>query len=212
MQLSESYGRVYQAVIVELVKDYVPPPWVALIQVFTWLLKKNFVINLATLSFIQVKREYYKACAHHLVGRGLHLHRGPLSVKTQETLRFIYGVETDVKPESKKSTKQLSTIIDIRVPKDDAERQQLGEKMNEIFHNFLLEGENWNLKIKMLMPWDSFLLRAVDLLLRSFIYDPCKFVSNKFRRVVYLVAPATCHFITNISASSNLFHQLELLF
>jgi hypothetical protein len=71
------------------------------------------------------------------VGRGLHLHRGPLSVKTQETLRFIYGVETDVKPDTKKSTKQLNTIIDIRVPKDDAERQQLGEKFHDFFFKFL---------------------------------------------------------------------------
>jgi len=79
---------------------------------------------------LQVKREYYKGCAHHLVGRGLFHHVGQLSAKTQETLCFLYGVEADAKkpaPASGSSSKhQLTTVIDIRVPKDESERQQLG--------------------------------------------------------------------------------------
>ena len=100
-QLSESYERVYRAMGMDVVRDYVPAPWIALVQ---------------------VKREYYQASAHHLVGRALHYHRGPLTAKTQEMLTFLYAVESDSQTKSSK----INAIIDIRVPKDDAERQQLG--------------------------------------------------------------------------------------
>lgn len=99
-QLSESYQKVYEAVSVDLVKDYVPPPWIALVQ---------------------VKREYYKASAHHFIGNGLHQHQGPLSKRTKETFSFLYA-------ENNTKSSKLNTIIDVRVPKDENERIQLGER------------------------------------------------------------------------------------
>jgi len=98
-ELSESYQRVYEAMSIDLVKDYVPPPWIGLVQ---------------------VKSQYYKGAAHQLVGRGLYHHQGELGLETQETLGFLYADTT-------KSNVKISTIIDIRVPKDDVERQQLGQ-------------------------------------------------------------------------------------
>jgi len=99
-ELSESYGRVYEAMSIELVKDYVPAPWIGLVQ---------------------VKSQYYKGAAHQLVGRGLYQHEGALDKKTQETLGFLYATD------SPNQNVKISTIIDIRIPKDDIEKQQLGE-------------------------------------------------------------------------------------
>ena len=84
---------------IELVKDYVPAPWIGLVQ---------------------VKSQYYKGAAHQLVGRGLYQHEGALDKKTQETLGFLYATD------SPNQNVKISTIIDIRIPKDDIEKQQLG--------------------------------------------------------------------------------------
>ena len=71
MQLSESYRRVYEALVVDVVKDYVPESWVALVQ---------------------VKSQYYEATAHRLVGAGLCFAlKLPVSEKTSETLSFMYS-------------------------------------------------------------------------------------------------------------------------
>lgn len=109
--MSESYQRVYEALSIEVVKDYVPDSWIALVQ---------------------VKSQYYKAMAHQLVGAGLvttidigsnRHHR--LSAKTTETLTFMYS--DDQASETTSSSKpKVSTIIDIRVPKNHAEQLQLG--------------------------------------------------------------------------------------
>lgn len=102
-QLSESYRRVYDALVVDVVKDYVPESWIALVQ---------------------VKCQYYEATAHRLVGAGLSFAlRAPLHEKTVETLSFMYS---DDEPSPPGSRSKVSTVIDIRVPKDDAERLQLG--------------------------------------------------------------------------------------
>jgi hypothetical protein len=118
--LSDSYQRVYEALSVELVKDYVPDSWIALVQ---------------------VKSQYYKATAHQMVGSGLvaGIDGRPLSLKTKETLTFMYtederatGDQTSASTSnlnfsaSKPSKDKVSTIIDIRVPKNGAEQLQLG--------------------------------------------------------------------------------------
>ena len=91
----------------ELVKDYVPDSWIALVQ---------------------VKSQYYKAMAHQLVGSGFVacINGRPLSPKTKETLIFMY-TDAGEAPSSKPS--KVSTIIDIRVPKNDAEQLQLGNSL-----------------------------------------------------------------------------------
>lgn len=113
--MSESYHRVYDALSIELVKDYVPDSWIALVQ---------------------VKSQYYKAMAHQLVGSGLvaGIDGRPLSLKTKETLTFMYSEDerTNGEPNfaghstGKPTKEKVSTIIDIRVPKNDAEQLQLG--------------------------------------------------------------------------------------
>lgn len=135
-QLSDSYQRVYEALSVELVKDYVPDSWIALVQ---------------------VKSQYYKATAHQMVGSGLvaGIDGRPLSLKTKETLTFMYtedervsggGGETRASTSnlnftsSKPSKDKVSTIIDIRVPKNGAEQLQLGNQKK--FQYFFFFGEN----------------------------------------------------------------------
>ena len=132
-QLSDSYQRVYEALSVELVKDYVPDSWIALVQ---------------------VKSQYYKATAHQMVGSGLvaGIDGRPLSLKTKETLTFMYtedervsgGGETRANStsnlnftSSKPSKDKVSTIIDIRVPKNGAEQLQLGNRKKSFSISFL---------------------------------------------------------------------------
>lgn len=121
--MSESYQRVYEALSIELVKDYVPDSWIALVQ---------------------VKSQYYEATAHQMVGSGLvaSIDGRPLSLKTKETLTFMYtederasGGDANASSTSnlnfsasKASKDKVSTIIDIRVPKNGAEQLQLGNK------------------------------------------------------------------------------------
>lgn len=113
-QLSEAYQRVYEALVVDLVKDYVPESWIALVQ---------------------VKSQYYEAVAHRSVGSGLCFAKGALTGKTMETLSFMY---CDDEPEPAGSRPKVSTVIDIRVPKDDAERLQLGMYILFLFLSFSL--------------------------------------------------------------------------
>ncbi|EFX87285.1 hypothetical protein DAPPUDRAFT_43798, partial [Daphnia pulex] len=76
-ELSDSYQRVYEALSIELVKDYVPDSWIALVQ---------------------VKSQYYEATAHQMVGSGLvaSIDGRPLSLKTKETLTFITIIDIRV--------------------------------------------------------------------------------------------------------------------
>lgn len=99
---------MYEALSIELVKDYVPDSWIALVQ---------------------VKSQYYKATAHQLVGAGLVTTidgRHHLSPKTVETLSFMYSDDQTSETSPPSGKPKVSTIIDIRVPANDNEQLQLG--------------------------------------------------------------------------------------
>lgn len=156
-ELSESYKRVYDALSIELVKDYVPESWIALVQ---------------------VKSQYYKATAHQCVGTGLSYgdDRGrPLSAKTIELLTFLYSDSDDSSTDShhhhhhhnssSSSSKSMSTVTDIRVPKDDVERLQLG--LTHLRESVLLHEESLRLQrmcreLKKRDHLSTFLRRAYD--------------------------------------------------
>ncbi|XP_008195133.1 rhophilin-2 isoform X2 [Tribolium castaneum] len=66
------------------------------------------------ISLVQVKKEYYTGMAHYHVASGvLHKEAAKMSPTTKTTLQFLHA-ET------------ASTQLDIRLPKDDAERRLLG--------------------------------------------------------------------------------------
>jgi len=79
-----------------------------------------------------VKSQYYKAIGHQSAGSGLTLSglgSRPLSDKTKETLLFMYNdAEVSTSSAAAHSNAKINSIIDIRVPKNDAERLQLGKK------------------------------------------------------------------------------------
>jgi len=148
---------VYDALSIELVKDYVPESWIALVQ---------------------VKSQYYKATAHQCVGTGLSYgdDRGrPLSAKTIELLTFLYSDSDDSSTDShhhhhhhissSSSSKSMSTVTDIRVPKDDVERLQLG--LTHLCESVLLHEESLRLQrmcreLKKRDHLSTFLRRAYD--------------------------------------------------
>ncbi|XP_045029029.1 rhophilin-2 isoform X1 [Daphnia magna] len=159
-ELSESYHRVYDALSIELVKDYVPDSWIALVQ---------------------VKSQYYKAMAHQLVGSGLvaGIDGRPLSLKTKETLTFMYSEDerTNGEPNfaghstGKPTKEKVSTIIDIRVPKNDAEQLQLG--LSHLRESVLLHEESLRLQrmcrdLKKRDHLSTFLRRAHDAALSAY--------------------------------------------
>ncbi len=81
-----------------------------------------------------MKSQYYKAIGHQSAGSGLTLSglgSRPLSDKTKETLLFMYNdAEVSTSSAAAHSNAKINSIIDIRVPKNDAERLQLGKKKN----------------------------------------------------------------------------------
>ncbi|XP_046646786.1 rhophilin-2-like isoform X1 [Daphnia pulicaria] len=165
-ELSESYQRVYEALSIELVKDYVPDSWIALVQ---------------------VKSQYYEATAHQMVGSGLvaSIDGRPLSLKTKETLTFMYtederasGGDANASSTSnlnfsasKASKDKVSTIIDIRVPKNGAEQLQLG--LSHMRESVLLHEESLRLQrmcrdLKKRDHLSTFLRRAHDAALSAY--------------------------------------------
>ncbi|XP_063905456.1 rhophilin-2 isoform X3 [Zophobas morio] len=66
------------------------------------------------ISLVQVKKEYYTGMAHFYVASGvLHKEASQMSATTKDTLQFLHA-------------EIASTQLDIRLPKDDAERRLLG--------------------------------------------------------------------------------------
>ena len=81
----------------------------------------------------QVKSQYYKAIAHQSAGSGLtflgvNFKGKPMSDKIKETLLFMYSdAEAASTSAASNANSKVNTIIDIRVPKNDTERLQLGK-------------------------------------------------------------------------------------
>ncbi|XP_065569977.1 rhophilin-2-B-like [Artemia franciscana] len=113
-EVSDSYDRVSQAFDVDLIKEYVPAPW---------------------LTLVRVKSEHYRALAHSQTGKTLLLYKGELGPLVKETLGYMYAgsptefTTVDIRIPKNFEEKRILALAHLRKASETHEESQRLQRM-----------------------------------------------------------------------------------